>query len=145
MKKWQHGLDGINTTGLAAHYDASKAESLLTGAAGCTSSVLSPAANSQTPECWRDRSAMDNHLLLSAGDTPTLTTSSSMMSGQRAVSFDPGDNLGLYDGVRGFYTGDMAYNMGTLFGTSALSSNEQVIINFGAGAANQRSGLSIEI
>ena len=40
-------------------------------------------------ECWRDRSAMDNHLLLGAGDTPTLTTSSSMMSGQRAVSFDP--------------------------------------------------------
>ena len=65
MKKWQHGLDGIATTGLVAHYDANKAESLLTGTAGCTSSVLSPASNSQIPECWRDRSAMDNHLLIS--------------------------------------------------------------------------------
>ena len=91
MKKWQHGLDGINTTGLVAHYDASKAQSLLTGTTGCTSSSLYPASNSQIPECWRDRSAMDNHLLLAAGDTPTLTTSSSMMSGQRAVSFDPGE------------------------------------------------------
>ena len=46
MEKWQNGLDGINTTGLVAHYDASKAESLLTGDIGCTSSVLSPAGNS---------------------------------------------------------------------------------------------------
>ena len=53
-RKWQNGLDGVNTTGLVAHYDANKAESLLTGAAGCTSSVLSPAANSQIPKCWRD-------------------------------------------------------------------------------------------
>ena len=93
MKKWQHGLDGINTTGLVAHYDASKAESLLTGDTSCTSSSLSPSTNSQTPDCWRDRSAMDNHLPLDAGSTPTLTTSSSMMSGQRAVSFDPLDGL----------------------------------------------------
>ena len=65
-----------------------------------------------------------------------------MMSGQRAVSFDPGD--GLYSGVRGFY-GDMAYNMGTLFGSAALSSNEQIIMNFGlSGTANQTPFLSVD-
>ena len=60
-----------------------------------------------------------------------------MMTGQRAVSFDPGDSLGLFSGVRGLYTGDMAYNMGTLFGSAALSSNNQRIMNFGAGATTR--------
>ena len=67
-----------------------------------------------------------------------------MMSGQRAVSFDPTDGFGLYSGVRGLYTGDMAYNMGTLFGSAALSSNNQIIVNFGNGITNQTPYLSVD-
>ena len=62
MKKWSYGLDGIATAGLVAHFDASKSESLLQRASGCTSGSLTHAVNGQTPECFRDRSGMDNHL-----------------------------------------------------------------------------------